>query len=517
MPEKYDNPDYKCAEHEAMAAAWKIVHDVSRGTLHMREQGPTYLPKFPAEHADDYRDRLKTATFFNAYNRTVDGLVGMACKKGPVLGESVPVEIRGDRERGIEGLVSDVDLAGTHLDVFMKDVLKDAFEGHCFILADTQKRPEVGKYGRLTQEDVNESGARPYLVKYKACQATNFLPVIINGGLEIGQITFEEEVSERKGRYGSASVKQYRTFSLGSLVGDGSGLIVSWELQKKVSREGAEDEFETVDGGILDGFARIPVSVVYGQQTGFLQSQPVLLDLALINIKYYQKRSDYDSSLHKAGFPIPVFIGRNTAQPVMTAGAGFGIDVPLQGDAKYMEPQGNSLKAAREDLQDVRSEMAALGLSVLSTRPEAAATATETVIDFSQESSQLETIVRSGRDALERSVGFLARYLGKTVTGSTVTWGGHLKSLQLSPQMIDSYRQMVMDSQLSLETLWQVMQSAESLPADFNPREELKRIFGAGSENEPGVVRDARKEAGGGDGDGGDPAPEKKPGATGDE
>src|SRR5207253_10847065 len=119
---------------------------------------------------------------------------------------------------------------------------------------------------------------------------------------------------------------------------------------------------------------------VYGQQTGFLTRQHVLLDLALINIKYYQKRSDYDASLHKAGFPIPVFIGRNTQQTQLAAGPGYGIDIPMNGDAKYLEPAGNSLEAARKDLEDVRGEMATLGLSVLSARPEAAATATETVI-----------------------------------------------------------------------------------------------------------------------------------------
>ena len=84
----------------------------------------------------------------------------------------------------------------------------------------------------------------------------------------------------------------------------------------------------------------------------------------------------------------------------------------MNGDAKYVEPKGKSLEVARNDLQDVRAEMASLGLSILSSQPEAQQTATQTVIDFSQESSQLETIVRSGRDAIESCLGFHAAYIG---------------------------------------------------------------------------------------------------------
>jgi hypothetical protein len=503
IKQPYDKPDYQSPAYAQMQPAWQICSDVAAGTLHMRSKREKYLPKFPAEHKDDYEDRLKTATFFNAYNRTVGGLVGMACKKGPVLGEDVPAAIRGDEEAGVEGQVENIDLAGTHLDVFMKRVLTDAFEGHAFILVDMQQ----GEAANAEAEQ--KMGLRPYWTKYKANQAVNFIPVIINGELEIGQITFEEQVSERQGRYGSAPAYQYRTFFLEEYkdsVTGGQKYRARWELKRKVvdPKSGQVTFADAGEGVCMRGsktggprvpFERIPVAVVYGQQTGFLTSQPVLLDLALINIKYYQKRSDYDASLHKAGFPIPVFIGRNTQSPQQAVGSGFGLDIPMGGEAKYMEPQGKSLEVARTDLQDVRAEMAALGLSVLSSRPEAAATATETVIDFSQESSQLETIVRSGRDALEACLSFHAAYLGEK-SGGTATWGGHLRSLLLTPQQVQAYSQMVMESQLSLETLWSIMQNADALPADFDPVEEMERLFGAGASAKPAVVRKAQAENG---------------------
>lgn len=488
-----DRPDYRCPEHAAQEPARKIVRDVERGTLHLREMGKEYLPQFPAEHKDDYEIRRKAATLFNAYNRTVSGLIGMVFKKNPVLEEDVPVEIRGDKEKGEAGHAENIDLAGTHLDLFCRDVLRDAMnDGHCYVLVDMQKAPTEGRRGRVTQEDVDRARLRPYWVRYTKDQAVNWRATLINGEVEIGQITFEEETCELAGRYGLKAGKQYRTFRLEEYRTP-RGLVkhrVKFELNKLVQDKDG-DRFERMDGGEVKGFSRIPVAVVYGRKTGFLTSQPVLLDLALINLKHYQKRSEYDATLRKCGFPIPVFIGRDRNNPALTIGPGSGVDVPMNGDAKYMEPEGNSLEAARHDLQDLREEMAALGLSVLSSRPGVAATATETVIDFTQESSELETIARSESDAIELCLGFHARHLGKKEGGS-VSLGTHLKSLTLTPQQVSAYSQMVGEGQLTLYTLWSILKSGNALPDDFDSKVESKRLFG--TEEEPTAAERAAAE-----------------------
>ena len=201
----------------------------------------------------------------------------------------------------------------------------------------------------------------------------------------------------------------------------------------------------------------------------------MLLDLALANIKYYQKRSDYDESLHKAGFPIPVFSGVPDDWNMIVTGAGFGIKLPAGATGEYMEPEGRSLEVMRQDLHDLRAEMAALGLSVLASRSEAEATATETVINFSQESSELETIARSLSDALELCLGFHAQYLGEK-SGGSIDLGSHLKSLALTPVQVATYSNMVAANQLTLKTLWKILQSGDALPDSFNADEEAQGI-----------------------------------------
>src|SRR5262249_12920730 len=78
-----------------MKRAWGYVRDVCEGTLHLRDFGIRYLPIEPAEDSRDFSIRLSRAIFFNAFERTLHGLVGMVFRKEPKLGKDVPEIIRG--------------------------------------------------------------------------------------------------------------------------------------------------------------------------------------------------------------------------------------------------------------------------------------------------------------------------------------------------------------------------------------------------------------------------------------
>lgn len=481
-----DRPDYHSRAYQQMERAHQVISDVSRGTLHLRDCAREYLPKFPAEAEDAYRDRVRQAVFFNAYNRTVNGLVGMVFKKNPILSADVPPEMVKHAEN--------IDLAGAHFDVFSKEVLQDAFAGHSFILVDMQRALSP----RATLQDELRAGRRPYWVRYTAEQAINFRPVVIDGQTHLGQITFAEELCEAAGHYGEAEVQQYRTFRLEQLT-DERGLRcrqVVWELNRKTKDERGEESFALIDGGTLS-LSRIPVAVVYGKKTGFLTSQPPLLDLALTNLNYWQKRSDYSNTLHTAGVPLLVGVGIPEEWNMLVAGAGYMLRVPAAGgDVKYVEPTGASLEAARLDLQDVRSEMAALGLSVLAARPaQAQATATETLIDFTQESSELMTIARSLTDALELCLSFHAEYLGLKTGGGSVSLGAELKSLTLAPAQVATYSKMVAERQISLSTLWAILKRGDALPDDFDEQVELERLYGKGADAKSVIELDAGRMA----------------------
>src|SRR5215470_9370237 len=82
-----------------MTDGWKIMADTVAGTLHLRNcdslSSASYLPPEPAEDTGHYRYRKSRAIFFNAVDRTINGLVGMVFRKEPKLGDDVPEVVRG--------------------------------------------------------------------------------------------------------------------------------------------------------------------------------------------------------------------------------------------------------------------------------------------------------------------------------------------------------------------------------------------------------------------------------------
>src|SRR6185295_18604137 len=123
-----NNPDYVCSACSRQLLDLKIVRDCYAGTRAIRDAGQDYLPQEPAEKLKPYRNRLSRAVFWNAYRRAILGYVGMVFRKNPELND-VPAEIVAEFEN--------VDLQGTHFDVFAKQVFTSALnDGHTYILVE---------------------------------------------------------------------------------------------------------------------------------------------------------------------------------------------------------------------------------------------------------------------------------------------------------------------------------------------------------------------------------------------
>ena len=99
----------------------KLVRDLWEGAEKVRDMGHEYLPQAPGEDAANYAIRLKRSVYHNFYRRTVEGLTGLIFRKDPVLGEDVPPLIAEHWEN--------IDLCGTHGDVFLRDTCLGAAPG----------------------------------------------------------------------------------------------------------------------------------------------------------------------------------------------------------------------------------------------------------------------------------------------------------------------------------------------------------------------------------------------------
>lgn len=476
-----NKPSYCCHAYHAMKPAWRIMADTTAGTLRLRNVDTLlnayYLPAEPAEKTDHYTYRKARAIFFNATQRTLHGLVGMVFRKEPKLGEDVPEVIRGveavpakDGKEATpkkEGEWENIDLAGTHGSVFLKEVFTNAMrDGHAAVLVDMPPALPEGSTA------ADENGRRPYWVSYRADQIVNWRTGVVDGKTVLTLIVFKEISQEPDGDYGEKSVTRYRVLRRAE---DGT---IQWELYKEQQAPSGQVEPVFEAGGPIS-LSEIPVAFAYSRKCGTAISQPPLLDLAMINIAHYQKYSDFSIYLHISSRPLLWFRNRNTNSTVEDKGPYTFFDVGENGEVAYAETTGASLEAASNDIKDLETRMAALGLSIVEgkSKPQPESTATEEVLDHVREESELATSARSLKDLGESCLKWHVQYKQKAAkTGGSLELGATIEEMTLPPQELQAYSNMVAAKQMSLETLWAILGRSGKLPADFDADEEKTKI-----------------------------------------
>lgn len=494
MTEEKNKPNYKCADYREMACDWEIVDDLSKGARHLRSMGAKYLPIEPAEdRGKDYPIRLSRALLFNAFERTLNGLVGMVFRKEPKLGTDVPEAIRGreaaEGRSKLEGWAENIDLQGAAWTVFAKEVFTDAMRlGHAFIYVDMPPKLPPG----ATLADERAAGRRPYWVSYQASQALNWRSrpetrvIALSNGETIqvptgrrvlDQITFEECGYESDGEYGEKEVKRYRALRPGR-----------WELYREIKTDTRTDYILEAAGE--SSLSEIPVAVIYGRKTGYLTSKPPLLDLALINIGHYQKYSDYSEGLRMC-IPQLCFKGIDPNQSIQVIGHHTFHVVRPEGDVWFAEPTGAGLEPQRQDLQDLEGQMARLGLAIIAPNaPRPEKTATEVFANHVETDSDLATAARSLKDGLELALKFTSQYGDPKATSGGSVEGLEIDQLTLSAQEMQSYSGMQAAGQLSLQTFWEILGRAGRLPENFDPKAEQGRVEKEAKDKRDAFMRD---------------------------
>ncbi|MGV8617402.1 DUF4055 domain-containing protein, partial [Pseudomonas aeruginosa] len=140
-------------DYNDMVEAWDINDALMGGTLEMRRQGKLYLPKWPNEDPDSYKERLAAATLLPAYEEAIKQNIGRVFAEPTVLSESAPEIIR--------KLSTDIDMEGNRLDVWAQQFFSIGFQyGLVHALVDY---PRVDPKSVRTKADEKAIGNRPYV------------------------------------------------------------------------------------------------------------------------------------------------------------------------------------------------------------------------------------------------------------------------------------------------------------------------------------------------------------------
>jgi len=464
-----NSPAYQSPAYRAQLPALNLVDDCFVGQEAISAGRQKYLPKFEKESNKAYAARLANSTFWNAYRRTVSGLVGMVFRRNPVLSPNVPEQLRQQCEN--------IDLMGTHFDVFSKEIFQAAInDGHAAILIDMPE-PITNSMPNATLVDERNS-RRPYWAFYKKAQIINWRTEVVGGVTALSQVTLSEYAMLPVGKYGQQMRRRYRILYPGG-----------WELYEQ-----GPTTITQIDGGTFS-VQQIPLVVISTAPRAPLISLPPLYDLAYENLRFYRLQSALDHILTIANVPILAEImGDNDmidgqveggklmepagTRPERVISPNSVYRIGHGGDLKFVEHNGNAIGKAQEELKSSKQNMAVLGLTILqSEQGGKGATATEEILEWEAETSELSGMARALEDGLEAALQFSAEYQSLD-SGGDVQVNRDFTRAKVDGHMVTALAALVGSDPpgLSLETMWTILERGNLLMSDFMASEELVRI-----------------------------------------
>lgn len=354
-----------------MQSDFALVDALMGGTDAMRAAGTKYLPQFPLESDDAYSIRKETSVLFPAYQKTHERMVGRVFAK--------PVRVADAVSDQIKEICKNVDRQQRNLSVFASSVFGTAFNyGLSHILVDMPI---------ATGETLADGRNLPYMAHISP---KNVLGWRESNG-ELTQLRLSDSIKEDDGEFGEVVVPIVTVLE-----------PKTWRKYKK-DKEG----WSLYDSG-ENSLGKIPLVTIYAKRTGFMTGEPPLKELAHLNIKHWQSQSDQDNLIHVARVPLLVRIG-NEGGGDITIGKSV-IDLPQNGNLRFVEHTGAAIGAGRQALQDLITEMQLIGAKLLQPS-NGVMTATQAKEEGADTKSPLAMIAENLRDGLDAALQLMADWL----------------------------------------------------------------------------------------------------------
>lgn len=370
----------------AMVTAGAKGRALMGGTTAMRAAGTAYLPKFEAEAHADYSTRLGQSWLFNGYRKTVRDMAGRVFAKS--------VELQAPPE--LEAWCDNVDLQGRDLSTFSNAVFKDALSGSgvSYIMVDAPPRQGV-----VTRTQAQSQGLRPYMIHLRVEDIIGWRTTTVGNATVLGQIRIMETVCEPdpKDEFRDIEVAQIRVMD--RLTG---GVMV------RVYRKPQNGDWIVIDE-FMTGQREITIAPVYSNRTGFFTGEPLLDDLADVNIAHWQSQSDQRNILSRARLPLLFAAGFATEDKIIIAPTAATITSNSDAKLGWVEHSGRAIEAGRTDLKDLEFQMEAHGMQLLVAKTQSA---TGEALDAAKETSILAMTADALQDALEQALTWMADYGG---------------------------------------------------------------------------------------------------------
>ena len=449
---------------------WQQTIDTYSGEIVIKLKDTTYLPATSAQVADGqgttntlgqkaYEAYKLRAVFPDIYKDSIKAAIGIMHHKPPTI--ELPIQM--------ESLLESATVDGEGLHLLLRKINEAQLKtGRIGLLLDMPQTAVVGR-------------TLPYIAIYDALRIINWdngtvdMPVFQNLNL----VVLDESEFMRDSNFEWETKKKYRVLQFGDFVTNEAQFLGVY----------SQGLFEDGSGSLNFDVTQMIVPLLAGQPLDqipftFINSvdllpdpdNPPLLGLSNLALTIYRGEADYRQSLFMQGQDTLVIIGGISEDGEPTKiGATAKIELPINGDAKFIGVESSGLEEQREALRNDRSDAKELGGKLLDSVSREKEAAESLTIRVAANTATLNQIALAGAEGLQKHLKIMAKWVGLNSEDVSVApnldfAGGTLSGSDLTDYMAAKQ----LGAPLSLETIHKLMQDKDVTKFNFDT--ELKLI-----------------------------------------
>lgn len=388
---------------------WVMSRDAYGGERYIKEKMEQYLPPTQSMLLDGmafnqdgwraYQAYRTRAVYHELVKPALMAMLGVMHRKGPTI--ELPAKLDGMRKR--------TTFNGESVDWLIQKI--------------NEQQMLMGRYGLLLDVASGApANALPYIVGYNAESIINWDSSKVGddkGVRQLQLVVLNESTFERRAGLAWVQMMRYRVLAIAGAVRDAwpdinaaDDKYVAAEVRHTQQLPGSEFSAPSLAGRDLNA---IPFVFVGPRDLVPEPDMPVLMPLVRIALAIYRTEADYRQALYMQGQDTLVILGQQaTAEGAAksTVGAFGAIELPKDGDAKYIGADSGGIGELATAIQNDLKRAGQLGAQLLSERGNEAEAGNALAIRVASRTATLTTVAQAGATGLEQILKHAAVWVG---------------------------------------------------------------------------------------------------------
>ena len=463
------------ADYAKYSEAWEKCRDTAAGAIEVKSKTTRYLPKLGEKQPDEvYKQQyLNPARWLPAVGSTKESFVGLTMRKDPVY--TVDTETEDQKEFLLDMAQNKVTEDGQSSNQVLRTLLEEIWTVNR--VGVLEEFPTVDM-DLMSWAEFRKRQLKWQSMIYKAENIINWHFEVVDGEKIPVLWVLREEVNS--GQVFSANHEiQYRVLLLEPEESTQNGRkYVQLVFKEDEKTKGSdtkkfvlEERHEPVSNGQYLEY--IPFHILTSK--GMIMDKiidPLLYDLAEINLGHYRNTADYEHELHKVSIKTVIFPGYDEEQGTPVLGESLMIDNP---DAKPFILESTSTSPLSEEMTKKEQRMASIGAQMLAQKGRYVEAAETANIHAQGETSKVSEVAKELGDMWGQILTKKLQLSGYSAV-ILINVNTDYYEERMTPQELEKAVAAVQAGKISQRAFYNYLDSLEFYPKDWTFEKEQEEL-----------------------------------------